>query len=77
MGGWIETGNAGMSAYPIPPHPAHPPGLTVLLRSIRCLCTHCIFLSRAKFSGSTTPAKPRFSSAYSCPSQNHGERDGW
>lgn len=39
--------------------------LTVLLRSIRCLCTHCIFLSRARFSGSTTPAKPRFSSAYS------------
>jgi hypothetical protein len=50
---------AGLGAWPQPC--VH----TVLLRSSRCLCTHCIFLSRAKFSGSTTPAKPRFSSAYS------------
>lgn len=60
----------GSALAPLGPQPR-----TVLLRSIRCLCTHCIFLSRARFSGSTTPAKPRFSSAYSWPKDGHGGRD--
>lgn len=69
-------GSAEMgSIWGVPSAPPGPQPRTVLLRSIRCLCTHCIFLSRARFSGSTTPAKPRFSSAYSWPKDGHGGRD--
>lgn len=72
---WLDSGQV---PHPTPSHPIPFPSLTVLLRSIRCLCTHCIFLSRARFSGSTTPAKPRFSSAYSCPSKaGVGWVGGW
>lgn len=58
------VGHSRDTQVPMSPSP-QPHTHTVLLRSIRWRCTHCIFRSLARFSGSTTPANPRFSSAYS------------